>query len=122
MPIRVLLAEMPRMLMDIIRDITAAHEDIDVIGELAGHADLAGTAARTGADVVVVGKTAESRDEDYGEVLRRRPQLRILAISADGRRGFLHELQPRIVPLGELSPGSLVDAIRGGAPEHSGAR
>jgi hypothetical protein len=38
--------------------------------------------------------------------------LKILAIAADDRRGFLHELQPHVIPLGELSPTVLLDAIR----------
>jgi DNA-binding NarL/FixJ family response regulator len=123
MPIRVLLAEIPRILTDIIKDITASHEDIDVIGERAGFDDLTQTAIRTQADVVVVGKANGSGDDDYCELLRRRPRLKILAISADGRRGFLHELQPRVIPLGELSPNSLIDAIRGKSTSHNaGAR
>jgi DNA-binding NarL/FixJ family response regulator len=112
-PIRVLLAEMPRMLIDIIKDITASHEEIDVIGEVADLNDLTRTAIRTRADVIVVGDAVGGSQDDYHELLRRRPALKILAITADGRRGFLHELQPMVVPLGELSPRSLIDAILG---------
>lgn len=123
LPIRVLLADMPRMMRDIIRDITSSHKDIDVIAELAHRDELTKTAIRTRADVVVVGKAAGDGHEDYRDLLRKRPRLKILAISADGRRGFLHELQPRVVPLGEVSPDSLIEAIRGSAASHStGAR
>ena len=103
------------MLVDIIKDITSSHEDIAVIGELTHRDDLTQTAIRTRADVIVVGKAAGSGRDDYRELLLRRPRLKILAITADGRRGFLHELQPRVVPLGEVSPNSLIDAIRGNA-------
>jgi DNA-binding NarL/FixJ family response regulator len=108
----VLLAEMPRMLVDIIKDIIASHEDIDVIAEFAGSNDLTQAAIRTRADVIVVGNAAGS-SQDYHELLRRRPELKILTITADGRRGYLHELQPQVISLGELSPDTLIDAIRG---------
>lgn len=111
------------MLVDIIKDITASHEDIDVIGELTDHDELTQTAIRTRADVVVVGKATENGRDDYRDLLRRRPQLKVLAITADGRRGFLHELQPRVISLGEVSPSSLIDAIRGKtAARNAGAR
>jgi len=101
------------MLVDIIKDITASHEDIYVIGELADRNDLTQTAIRTRADVIVVGKATGGSQDDYHKLLRSRPELKILAITADGRRGFLHELQPRVIPIGELSPSSLIDAILG---------
>lgn len=122
-PIRVLLADMPRMMRDIIRDITSSHKDIDVIAELAQRDELIEAAIRTRADVVVVGKVTGSGQDEYRDLLRKRPRLKILAISADGRRGFLHELQPRVIPLGEVSPDSLIEAIRGtSAADGAGAR
>jgi DNA-binding NarL/FixJ family response regulator len=104
------------MLTDIVKDIIASHEDIDVISEIARQDELLHTAIRTRADVIVLGEAAASDRDDYRELLYRRPQLKILAITADGRRGFLHELQPRVMSLGEVSPASLIEAIRGQAP------
>ena len=49
---------------------------------------------------------------DYDCLLYERPRLKILTISADGRYGFLHKLMPEVMPLGEVSPGVLVEAIR----------
>lgn len=103
------------MLVDIVKSIIASHEDIKVIGELAGRDELLEAATRTQADVLVLGKTATGDNDDYCTLLYGRPQLKILAITADGRRGFLHELQPRVMSLGEVSPASLIDAIRGTA-------
>jgi hypothetical protein len=111
-PIRILLAGMPRMLVDIVKDVIASHEDIDVAGEIEGHTGLLAAAMQTQADVVVLREAAGGASEIYHELLRGCPKLKILAITADGRRGFLHRLQPRVVALGELSSSSLIDAIR----------
>jgi DNA-binding NarL/FixJ family response regulator len=106
---------MPRMLVDIVKDVIASHEDIEVAGEIEGHTGLLAAAIQTQADVVVLREPAGSASEIYRELLHGRPRLKILAITADGRRGFLHHLQPRVVALGELSPSSLIDAIRNGS-------
>ncbi|SED65529.1 hypothetical protein SAMN05519104_4017 [Rhizobiales bacterium GAS188] len=100
------------MLVGIVKDVIASQEDIDVAGEVEGHAGLLEAAIRTQADVVVLREPAGSATEVYRELLYGRPRLKILAITADGRRGFLHDLQPRVVALGEMSSTSLVDTIR----------
>lgn len=110
--IRVLLAGMPRILVGIVKDIIISHEGIDVAGEIDGHRGLLEAAIRTQADVVVLREPAGSTSEIYRELLYGRPQLKILAITADGRRGFLHDLQPRVVALGEMSSTTLIDTIR----------
>jgi DNA-binding NarL/FixJ family response regulator len=112
----VLLVGMPRMLMDIVKDIISDEEDIALVGEVAGCTRLVQAATQTRADVVVLGRTGPGGNDDYRDLLYRRPRLKVLAIAADGRRAFLHELQPRVVALGEISPASLVEAIREGAP------
>jgi DNA-binding NarL/FixJ family response regulator len=100
------------MLGDIVKNVIASHEDIDVAGEIEGHTGLLEAAMRTQADVVVLRESASSASEIYCELLYGRPRLKILAITADGHRGFLYDLQPRIVELGEMSSTTLVDAIR----------
>jgi hypothetical protein len=41
-----------------------------------------------------------------------RPSTRVLAITLAGGRGHLYELRPHRVPLGDVSPQGLLDAIR----------
>jgi DNA-binding NarL/FixJ family response regulator len=116
-----LLVGMPGMLMDIVKDIIADEADIELAGEAASRTRLAQAATRARADVVVLGKNESSGDDDYRDLLYRLPRLKVLAIAADGRRAFLHELQPRVVALGEVSPASLVDAIRNDRPARAAA-
>jgi len=116
-PIRVLLAGMPRMMVDIVKDSIARYDDIDVVGEVprggAAEHDRLIDAARTAKADVILMIAAELEDTpDYDCLLYKRPRLKILTISADGRYGFLHKLMPEVMPLGEVSPGVLVEAIR----------
>lgn len=109
------------MLIDIVKDIIASHEDIEVAGEIANGGAVLPAAVSVQAEIIILGKTAGGDGDDYDEILYSRPQLKILAITADGRRGFLHEMAPHVVPLGELSPASLIDAILQASPFHLGS-
>jgi DNA-binding NarL/FixJ family response regulator len=109
------------MLMDIVKDIIADEEDIALAGEVAARTGLVQAATQARADVVVLGNTGPGGNDDYHDLLYRRPRTKVLAIAADGRRAFLHELQPRVVALGEISPASLVQAIRECSPPRATA-
>jgi hypothetical protein len=107
--IRVLLAAMPAMLADIIINVIASQQGIDLVGEIASRDGLLRAAVDSRADVVVIGEAGASGHDDYHDLLRARPELRILEIAADGRSGFL------VTSLGEVSAASLIEAIRGPA-------
>jgi len=115
---------MPRMMVDIVKDSIAPYDDIDVVGEVpksavGGQARLIEAARTAQADVILMSAAAEDTT-DYDSLLFQRPCLKILTISADGRYGFLHKLMPEVRPLGEVSPGVLVDAIRASSCQGSG--
>ena len=84
-PIRIVLADMPRMLRE-----TLEEHDADFV--------------ITGADVL--------RPDDVDALLEARPRMKVLAVVGDGRDAFLYELRPQKVPLGEVSPHTLLEAIR----------
>ena len=109
--IRVMLAEMPGLLHDIVRTTLESESDLELISSDA-------PASRTGlsdsigdADVVILSADAPPLDH-YESVLREHPALRMVAISNRGRHAFLYELRPHRQALGELSPASLLQAIR----------
>lgn len=104
------------MLVDIVKHIIAQEDDIDVVGELAGQEGLLDAAKMADADIILLSTAAVRDAGDYDQLLYQWPRLKILAITADGRYGFLHKLMPEVMPLGEVSPGVLVDAIRGCSP------
>lgn len=101
---------MPRILRDIVVQAVADEPDLDVV-VLEEH----GTALRQAvesseADFVIAGADYDFRE--VAQVLEDRPRLRVLAVAGHGREAFLYELRPTRTPLGEVSPRTIVEAIR----------
>jgi hypothetical protein len=110
-PIRVLLVGMPRMQIDIVKNILASQKEIVVVGETVDPSEVSRAVTAVKANVVVISEAAVP--SSYRELLYRRPRLRIIAIIADGRQARVHHLQPDVATILDLSPTSLVAAIRG---------
>jgi len=113
--IRILLAEVPRMLREIIESAIAGQSDMRIVGAIDTRDRVTAALDRTPADVVIVGLRGSETTATLDSVLYDRPRLKLLAIGAHGRSSFLYELRPYSVPLGDMSPGGLVDAIRASA-------
>jgi DNA-binding NarL/FixJ family response regulator len=103
------------MLMDIVKNIVTSQEDFDLAGEIAGTDGLLQAATDVQADVVVLGASAATENDHYHHLLYGRPRIKIIVIAADGRDAIVHELRPRLIPLREVAPASLIEAIRGTA-------
>jgi hypothetical protein len=98
-------------MLDILHHVVAAEPDMEIVGRV----DIDGlprAIQSMRADVVVVGHDAQSEPKLYLSLLRRHPQLKVLAIDDDGKSGRLYELQPRRIRLGKISARSLSKAIR----------
>jgi hypothetical protein len=118
--IRILLAGMPRMLLDMVGAILMAHPEMIVFGKTQDTADIRAAAKNVRADVVILSEPAGRAAPDYRELLYSHPHLKVLSITSDGQRFFLHELRPFHAPLGEISPESLVRAIRSSVQQRLG--
>lgn len=90
---------MPPLLRDILHDALRTASAIRIVGEVERHVETTAAAGRTGAHVVVTG---ESADED-------RVRCRLLVVH---RTGVGEEVELHEEPLGDVSPGELVEAIR----------
>jgi DNA-binding NarL/FixJ family response regulator len=112
MTIRVLLAGLPRILREIVEHALAEAQDIEVVGTVEALGAVNGNLAQLQPDVLIVGLDDESDATRLDRFLYEMPRLTCLAIAGDARRAFLYELQPRAKPLGDVSPGGLVRAIR----------
>jgi DNA-binding NarL/FixJ family response regulator len=110
--IRVMIADVPRVLRDIIHTTLAEQADMEVVSDMTTVESLLEASASEPADVVVVGLRDAALPEVAVELFERRPTVRILGIAGDGRRAYLHELRPARTALGELSPEQLVQVIR----------
>ena len=83
--IRIVLAQMPRMLQEIVRTILSAEPDMEIDTSTVSEHEMASSEALRDADVVILGE-AEARTDAYAAVLFAHPRLRFVAIS-DDRRG-----------------------------------
>jgi hypothetical protein len=104
---RVLLVGMPKLLRDLVKEILMSQSDITVVGELTElDARLIASLDNSRAAAVIVGSSQAEVPEVFCRLLRERPSVRVLAIADDGRQTYLY------LPLGELSPTGLLDAVR----------
>ena len=118
MPIHVLLAQMPRMMRDILSSALDAEPDMRVVGGIADAAepaDAAGLARHVAdeqPDVVIVGGDDAGAAAACDALLYRHPRLTVLVLGERGRQVTLCEMRPARTALGEIAPAQLVDAIR----------
>jgi hypothetical protein len=114
--VRIVLVELRGILHDVVRGILEVQQDMAVVGDLERPEELGSTIAETGAAFVIWGVEDDVSDF-YPDVLHQWPQVRVLAVQGEGRQSFLWEMRPMRAPLGELSPGRLIAALRtdGGA-------
>jgi len=106
------LAGLPRMLADIVRRVLGEASDLEVIDMSVNADGLVDSLEYHEADVLVTGLRPTESIDQFASLLRAHPSLRIFALEGDGRRAVLYELQPHTVPLGDVSPEGLIDAIR----------
>lgn|GEM_PF-1308531 len=110
-PIRVVLADMPRMLSDIVSTVLEAEPDVILRRAPPGDAALSLDDAAHDADVVILAEE-ELQLTQYARILHAHPDLRVVAISGDGRDASVHEMRPHRESLGELSSETLLRAVR----------
>ena len=106
-----MIAEMPRLLGDLVRSALEAELDLDVLTTDVALESLESASAVEDADIVILCE-AEPAADDYAAVLYAHPRIRLIGISQRGRDAYLYELRPRRHELGELSPASLLRAVR----------
>ena len=108
-PFRVLILNTPTLLGDLLVEAMMYQSDFSVIRERDfTRAEYAAAAP----DVVVVGRSVPDQEYAASVLLARWPRSLVVAI-ADGSRGaVVFELEPTKVPVGDMSPKELVQAIR----------
>ena len=114
-PTRVVLGTMPPLLGDIVRETLTRQTDFEVLAEVQTRGEIMPAVQHTGAQVVVVGIAAGGwvgLSALLRELLAVHPRLTVIALASDGRSGYVYQLQPRTVAIDDISPASLVRAIR----------
>jgi hypothetical protein len=111
-PTRILLVGLPRLLEEIVTRILAETEDLVLVGVTPEVDSLARVASRTRPNVVVV----QGADRQLvTSLFLQDPRVALLAIDEGARRSSLCLLKPECNRVGDLSPESLVAAIRDAA-------
>ena len=112
-PIRILLVELrPNLLRDVTETFVGRADDLEILGHLDSRDRLTAEVRRQDADLVVLGLADAEFPPECRELLDERPRMKVLGIAGEGRRAFLYEFQPRVVPLGELDHERLLWAVR----------
>jgi hypothetical protein len=109
-PSRILLVDLPRILREIIEEAIADEPDMVIVGGNGANGDLKSAVERSNAEFVISG--ADYAPDEVGALLEEHPRLRVLSVVGDAREAFLYELRPMRTPLAEVSPRTIVDAIR----------
>jgi DNA-binding NarL/FixJ family response regulator len=109
---RILLVDLPRLLREIVLGSVVDEADLEVVDHVSRVEVLEDAARRHDVDVVVIG----SDDPELAlRLLDLRPRLKVLAVGGEGLDTRLYELRPWRVLLGDVSPRTLVEAIRAAA-------
>jgi len=117
--VRVVLAEMPTLLHEIVSTILSTDPDVELDATSVPTDEIDSADAVARADVLIVAEPLATSD-DYSPTLFAHPRLRLVAISDDRKHAVLYELRPHRAPLGELSPQLLVRAVHGGIETFGG--
>ena len=112
-PTRIVLGAMPALLRDIVRETLASHSDLEILAEVAERREVLAAAERTRADIAIVGVTQSDRRSVVRELLAEHRRLRIIALTSDGRFGYVYHHDLHETAIAEISPRSLIAAIRG---------
>ena len=111
--ISVLLSGMSRILGDVVGSALADDPNVEITGEPVDLGSTLEATRRLRPSVVICGRPPDELPGLYECLLDSDPRLRIVELTADGRRCRVHELVPSVVDLGEISLERMVAAVRG---------
>lgn len=115
--IRVLVANQPRLIRELIMATIADQPDIELVGEVGKREHLADAVAQSRPDVLIVAMDEHENPVQYGFLLGRYPEMRILALAPEQNRALFYwaSVDIRSKPL-ESSEDGILGAMRQVAP------
>jgi chemotaxis response regulator CheB len=114
-PIRVLIANSPRLIRELMIETISDQPDIDIVGEVTNESELARAVDRTQPDFIIVALEKHNRlPAACHSILQDHPNLKVIAISPDRNSSMfywasLHVQSNKI----EASEDGVLDALRG---------
>jgi AmiR/NasT family two-component response regulator len=112
--VRVLVANRPRLMRELVLAVIADQPDIEVIGEVHDESELAGAVEDSQPDILILAlEDANKRAAQCGFLLGRYPRMKILALAPEQNRGLFYwaVVDVRTKPL-ESSEAGILSALR----------
>lgn len=112
--VRVLVANRPRLMRELVLAVIADQPDIEVIGEVLDESELAEAVEEAQPDVLILAlDDAEKRIAQCGFLLGQYPHMKILALAPEQNRGLFYWaiVDVRAKPL-ESSEAGILSALR----------
>lgn len=112
--VRVLIANRPRLMRELVMATIADQPDIEIVGEVGDGGDLTEVVEQVQPDVLILTMDEpEKRLGQCGFLLGRYPQMRILALAPEENRGIFYWaiVDIRTKPL-ESSEAGILNAVR----------
>ena len=113
--IRVLVANRPRLIRELMIATISDQPDIEIVGEIQLETDLEKAVEETHPDVLIVALERTNRLPDVcAEILRSHPRLRVIAIASDRNSSMFYQASLHIESNQiEASEAGVLGAIRG---------
>ena len=112
----ILLADLPRMLEDMIASVLQPLPDIRIIRGAAHDRDVIAAATAAGAHAVVVTRRDPASLDDIDPRLAQAARISIVALATDGTSACVHALRPDATRLEDVSAGEILRAIAAARP------
>ena len=103
------------MMLDILTEVIASQPDFEVVAAMTTAEEAGAAARRARANVTIVREAGGDAGLGPAVLVAAQRPMKVIALAADGQHGFLCELRPHRVALGEMSADRLVAAIRAAA-------
>ena len=116
-PIRVLVANRPRLIRELVMATISDQPDIEIVGEIQEETDLEHAVEETRPDFLIVAlERSNSLPDICKNILRNHPQMRVIAIAADRNSSMFYWTSLSIESNQiEASEAGVLSAIRGKA-------
>jgi DNA-binding NarL/FixJ family response regulator len=118
---RIVLAGMPRLMLEIVERLLAKQPDLHVVARIAPHGNVRTAVRRHRADVLIVGASDDTgegdaaADEAPQNAFDCRPAT-VVVVSESGRHGTVWAMRPQGKLVDDLSAERLIATIRATAP------
>ncbi len=118
-PQRIILANVPRLLVETLQRALADVSELQIVGEFSDWAMVPAAIQQTGAQWVIVSLPSDPETSQAVEaLLTAYPALRVLNVATDGGHITLQWVEPRAETIDDFSMGELVALLASPPPVH----